>query len=267
MVLTTLAISGASAKDSSCSSIRPASIFDRSRMSLISASRCRPAPSTRSSGSRSCFNASASSRSISVTPMMALSGVRSSWLMLARNCDLCWLASASWRLLSSISLNSCAFSDRQHRLRGEGLEQLDRVLAEIRLAALRRTTSAPTTLPARSSGTSSAPDSRARRMNSFTGVDGNSRRVGVWRFMRLVAADGRGNFGVHVADRRDHLLAHTEGGAELELAAAVVEHVDRAGLGAGNLCRLGDDRVEHRLQVERRVDRLAHFAERAQLLD
>jgi hypothetical protein len=27
---------------------------------------------------------------------MALSGVRSSWLMLARNCDLCWLASTRW---------------------------------------------------------------------------------------------------------------------------------------------------------------------------
>ena len=42
--------------------------------------------------------------------MMALSGVRSSWLMLARNCDLCWLASASCRLLSWISSNSRTFS-------------------------------------------------------------------------------------------------------------------------------------------------------------
>ena len=79
-------------------------------MSLIKASRCRPAPSTRSSGSMSCFSASASSRSISLTPMMALSGVRSSWLILARNCDLCWLASASWRLLSWISSNRRTFS-------------------------------------------------------------------------------------------------------------------------------------------------------------
>ena len=46
---------------------------------------------------------------ISVSPMMALSGVRSSWLILARNCDLCWLATSSWRLLSSISWNSRAF--------------------------------------------------------------------------------------------------------------------------------------------------------------
>ena len=39
-----------------------------------------------------------------------MSGVRSSWLMLARNWDLCWLASASWRLLSWISSNSRTFS-------------------------------------------------------------------------------------------------------------------------------------------------------------
>jgi hypothetical protein len=55
MVLTTSSISGARAKVSRLSSIRPASIFDRSRMSLIKASRWRPAPSTRSSGSMSCF--------------------------------------------------------------------------------------------------------------------------------------------------------------------------------------------------------------------
>ena len=42
-------------------------------------------------------------------PMMALSGVRSSWLMLARNCDLCWLATSSSRPFASISWNSRAF--------------------------------------------------------------------------------------------------------------------------------------------------------------
>src|SRR6266508_1902378 len=45
-----------------------------------------------------------------VRPVMALSGVRSSWLMLARNCDLCSLACWSWRLLSWISSNSRTFS-------------------------------------------------------------------------------------------------------------------------------------------------------------
>jgi hypothetical protein len=42
--------------------------------------------------------------------MIALSGVRSSWLMLATNCDLCWLAISSWWLLSWISSNSRTFS-------------------------------------------------------------------------------------------------------------------------------------------------------------
>ena len=37
------------------------------------------------------------------------SGVRSSWLMLARNCDLCWLAISSWRLFSWISVNRRTF--------------------------------------------------------------------------------------------------------------------------------------------------------------
>ena len=42
--------------------------------------------------------------------MMAFSGVRSSCDMLARNSDLCWLATSSWRLFSWISLNRRTFS-------------------------------------------------------------------------------------------------------------------------------------------------------------
>ena len=41
--------------------------------------------------------------------MIAFRGVRSSWDMLARNSDLCWLATSSWRLFSSISRKSRAF--------------------------------------------------------------------------------------------------------------------------------------------------------------
>ena len=47
--------------------------------------------------------------STSEKPMIALSGVRSSCDMLARNSDLCLLATSSWRLLSWISWNSRAF--------------------------------------------------------------------------------------------------------------------------------------------------------------
>src|SRR5215467_664579 len=94
------------------SSSLPASIFERSSTSLIRPSRWVPAAFTRRSGS-SAFSVpkrAALPTIISVRPMMALSGVRSSWLMLARNCDLRSLASASCRLLSWISSNSRTFS-------------------------------------------------------------------------------------------------------------------------------------------------------------
>ena len=62
--------------------------------------------------------------------MMAFSGVRSSWLMLARNCDLCWLASASWRLLSWISSNSRTFSIAITAWSAKVVDQLDLLLGE-----------------------------------------------------------------------------------------------------------------------------------------
>src|SRR5262249_57347279 len=82
--------------------------FDLREVQYLRLRRWLPAAFTRRSGS-SAFSVpdrAALVTIISVIPMMALSGVRSSWLMLERNCDLFWLASASCRLLSSISLNS-----------------------------------------------------------------------------------------------------------------------------------------------------------------
>ena len=70
--------------------------------------------------------------------MMAFSGVRSSWDMFARNCDLCWLASASWRFASWSSSNSRAFSIASDRLVGERLEQRDLRLGERAGRSLRR---------------------------------------------------------------------------------------------------------------------------------
>ena len=88
-------------------SIRPASILDRSRMSSISRSRSEPALWMVRANSiclsvRLWSGLSASSRASSSSE---LSGVRSSWLMLARNSDLYWLARAS----------CCAFSSRPSR--------------------------------------------------------------------------------------------------------------------------------------------------------
>jgi len=67
--------------------------------------------------------------------------------------------------------------------------------------------------------------------------------------------------------RVDQILIHAAGRAQLELPAGVVEHIDRTGFGAGELHRLGDNGREHGFKIECRIDRLAHFAERAQLSD
>ena len=93
----TSSISGASCTVCGLSSSLPASIFERSSTWLMRPSRCVPARFTRCSGSWafSVPKRAAFVTIISVSPMMALSGVRSSWLMLERNCDLFWLASAS----------------------------------------------------------------------------------------------------------------------------------------------------------------------------
>ena len=58
--------------------------------------------------------------------MIALSGVRSSCDMLARNSDLCRLATSSCRLLSASSLNRRAFWMSERRLCGERLEEVSR---------------------------------------------------------------------------------------------------------------------------------------------
>ena len=71
----------------------------------------------------------------------------------------------------------------------------------------------------------------------------------------------------HLADRRHVLVGHAVGGAKPELLAGVVELVDRPGIGSGQLDRAGHDRGQHRLEIERGVDRLADLAERPQLLD
>ena len=47
--------------------------------------------------------------------------------------------------------------------------------------------------------------------------------------------------------------------------AQVAEYIDRPRIGARKLHRLGYDGFEHRLEIQRRINRLANLAERLQL--
>ena len=103
-------------------------------------------------------------------------------------------------------------------------------------------------------------DGRGSFLSQVGDLDRLALREGL-RDVRLVEAD------VLLRQRVDQLLIHAVGGAQMKFALPIVEDVDRAGLGAGELHRLGDDGGEHGFEIERRVHRLRHFAERAQLLD
>ena len=85
--------SSASRRENGCtsSSTCPASTLERSRTSLISESRWFPEEmmSSRYSACFSFTGPTISSRNTCEKPMIAFSGVRSSWDMLARNSDLC----------------------------------------------------------------------------------------------------------------------------------------------------------------------------------
>ena len=96
----------------SSSSILPASTLERSRISLISWSRWRPLTSTLLMY-LVCFSFSSPkvwSHRISEKPIMALRGVRSSWLILARNSLLVRVA------VSAASLAFCNCSSACLRL-------------------------------------------------------------------------------------------------------------------------------------------------------
>ena len=102
----------------------------------------------------------------------------------------------------------------------------------------------------------------------WTGLRGSLTRSGTCSGSRALRRDRRSQSrrGRMVCSRPpDELVAHAVGGAEPELLPQLAEHIDCAGVGHGELHRLGDDRRQHRLEVERRVDRVADLAERLQL--
>ena len=95
-------------------------------------SRWVPARFTRCSGSCafSVPKRAALVTIISVSPMMALSGVRSSWLMLETNCDLFSLAICELSVLVLDFVEQPHVLDGDHRLVGEGRDQLDLLVGE-----------------------------------------------------------------------------------------------------------------------------------------
>ena len=159
--------------------------------------------------------------------------------------------------------------DRHRRLRRKSLDQVDGILREGARRSAADHQQADDIFPAQQrrhqprAVTGAQGDlvevERASSLKSATWI-GSRLREGL-RDVRIVKAD------VPLRERVNQLLIHAVSGAQMKFALRIVEDVDRAGLGAGELHRLGDDGGEHGLEIERRVHRLRHFAERAQFLD
>src|SRR5262245_47658834 len=125
-------ISGASCTVCGLSSSFPASIFDRSSTWLIRPRRWVPARFTRCSGSCafSVPKRAALVTNMSVSPMMAFSGVRSSWLTLETNCDLCLAGLLELPVLLLNFVEQPHVLDRDRSLVRERADQLNLLVGE-----------------------------------------------------------------------------------------------------------------------------------------
>ena len=113
--VSTSATSAAGSIHDGSRSSRPASIFDRSRMSLmISSSAC--ADSRARSTLARCGCVSDSSRTRSSMPMIPFMGVRISWLMLARNSDFRREACSACSRALTIACSACCRSLTSRRM-------------------------------------------------------------------------------------------------------------------------------------------------------
>ena len=133
MTSSALSTEARSENGSDARSTLPASIFEKSRMSLMIVSRASPDVRIVSAKSR-CSASSSVSRSRPLIPMTAFIGVRISWLIAARNALFAWLApsAAVGRLLGLGE--EPGVLERDRGLPGEADEEVEVGLAE-RLAA------------------------------------------------------------------------------------------------------------------------------------
>ena len=72
---------------------------------------------------------------------------------------------------------------------------------------------------------------------------------------------------VTIVDLGDDLFVHSVGCAQMEFPIGLFKHIDRTGLGAGELGCLGDDGGEDGFEIDARIHRLGDFAKCPQFLD
>ena len=239
-------------------------------------SRCRPEERMSWTYSACLAFSSPNMRSprTSEKPMIAFSGVRSSWDMFARNSDLWRLAASSSRLFSSSSRKRRAFWMAR-------ADWVAKVFSRSTISggkapgAFRRTTRPPMIRSSRSERhRQQGPDSRSAGRTSRIGPCRPLPAGDVGDLHRLPRARPPVRSRPRPARIGAVRSALTSSSRSRWVArrwnspGGLVVLVDRPAVRARqSWSARDDDRREHRLQVERRADRLADLAQRLELLD
>ena len=253
-----------------CSCMVPDSTFARSRTSLIRLSRCLPLAKTsvKNCARSSSLTWSEGSSNTSEKPMIALSGVRSSCDMLARNSDLCRLAASICRPLSSISRNSRAFWIAKDRLSRKCFQQLDHLGTKLAGGFSPDNQGADDAVFAQKRNRQAGAKAEARQnLAHARRVNAGLRNIG--NLNRLAAGCSAPHHAVaktrRICPQGDYqFLFHMVRRAQQELFGRFVVFVNRSAVGAAQLHRVGDDTGEHGFKIQSRAHRLADLAERFQ---
>ena len=201
------------------------------------------------------------SDSTSEKPMIALSGVRSSCDMLARNSDLCWFATSSCALFSWISRNSRTFSIAITAWSAKVLSSSICLSVNGPRLAVRASDEHADrlALAQHRHGEDAAVAARAASSSSRLGSAASARTSGICTVSPLDdRAAGRRAASARIGSRRiasSSVVRQVAPSlrARRHVAALAVRAKMIAAVGARTAARaLEHDRVEHRLQVERR---------------
>src|SRR5215475_6149367 len=188
---------------------------------------------------------------------MALSGVRSSCDMLARNCDLCRLAASSWRLCSSISRSRRALWMARADWVAKVLSR-SMVAEENSPGILRVTASAPLkTLQRQREHRAGARAYHGRSERALVGALGQD----VGNLHRLPGDGQPADDALALADGSDPGDGHDPivqvvGGPEPEFLRLFIVLVHRAAVGAGQLIGPGYDGGEEGVEIQSGADGL-----------
>ena len=194
--------------------------------------------------------------------MMALSGVRSSWLMLETNCDLFSLAICELSVLVLDLVEQPHVLDRDHRLVGEGGDQLDLLVGERPDLSRAHHASTPIGRPSRSIGTPSrcvprdslAPQMpRCIRVASTSDVDTGALR----------ARRPQQSIRAACLDRVRAIMRSCRRSRRKAIARSRARRIAILGrdclVGVAKSCGRFDQRLQHGLQIEgRAADDLEH---------